>query len=299
LRPRTLYDYGRFVDVAFKDWKDRPLVERTKEQVAKLHQKLTAERGPAYADGAMRFLRALINFAQFHYEAPDGSPLLPDNPVRRLSQTRAWNGSKRRKTYIKPDQLAAWFKAVLSLKADPDDHEALTVSDWLQLMMLTGFRRNEALTLQWQYVDMPNRTLTVRDTKNGEDHTLPMSDYVHDLLEERRKLTGDKDYVFASYGKHGHMVDPRKPLDHVIKACGIPFTPHDLRRTFITVAESLDVPMYALKRLLNHKMSGDITPTYIITDVERLRIPMEKVTQHILERAGLSPATRKRKERAA
>ena len=57
---------------------------------------------------------------------------------------------------------------------------------------------------------------------------------------------------------------------------------HDLRRTFITIAESLDIPAYALKRLLNHKTANDVTAGYIITDVERLRRPMQQITDHIL-----------------
>jgi integrase len=70
-------------------------------------------------------------------------------------------------------------------------------------------------------------------------------------------------------------------------ATGITFTLHDLRRTFITVAESLDIPAYALKRLLNHKMSNDVTAGYIITDVERLRIPMQRITDFMLRSAKL------------
>lgn len=46
---------------------------------------------------------------------------------------------------------------------------------------------------------------------------------------------------------------------------------HDLRRTFITIAESLDISAYALKRLLNHKMNNDVTAGHIIIDAERLR----------------------------
>ncbi|HAT1728932.1 TPA: hypothetical protein KKW55_000779 [Legionella pneumophila] len=34
---------------------------------------------------------------------------------------------------------------------------------------------------------------------------------------------------------------------------------------------SLDLPAYALKRLLNHKMNNDVTAAYIMKDVERLR----------------------------
>jgi integrase len=287
LRPTTLYYYGRYIEVGFATWKDRPLVKLTKESIAKEHKRLTDERGPAYADGAMRSLRAVINFAQFHYEAPDGSPLLPENPVRRLSQTRAWNRVKRRTTYVKPPQLAPWFAAVLALKADPEKHEACTVADWLLLLMLTGLRRSEGLQLRWADVDLAHKTLTVRDPKNHINHTLPLTDYLHELLKARRDAKPEDSYVFSSYGEHGYLVDPRKPLEQVAAESGVKFTPHDLRRTFITVAESIDVPAYALKRLLNHKMRNDVTAGYIITDVERLRKPMQDVTNFILRSAGL------------
>ena len=58
----------------------------------------------------------------------------------------------------------------------------------------------------------------------------------------------------------------------MVNDSGVSFSAHDLRRTFITIAESLDISVYALKRLLNHKMTNDVTAGYIITDVERLRV---------------------------
>jgi integrase len=50
----------------------------------------------------------------------------------------------------------------------------------------------------------------------------------------------------------------------VAELSGVPFTIHDLRRTFITIAESLDIPAYALKRLLNHATTNFVTADYII-----------------------------------
>ena len=71
-------------------------------------------------------------------------------------------------------------------------------------------------------------------------------------------------------------MSPRTAIDRVINESGVHFTPHDLRRTFITVAESLDIPAYALKRLLNlTKTRMDITASYIISSTERLRQPMQ------------------------
>lgn len=294
LKPSTLYGYERILETALATLKGQQLVAITKDKVAKLHQQLTRDRGAAQADKAMRVLRAIVNFAQFHYEDEEGRPPLPDNPVRRLSQARAWNRVKRRSTYIKPDQLAPWFKAVLTLKADPDNYEAVAAADWLLLTILTGLRRNEGLSLCWADVDLANRAFTLRDTKNREDHTLPLSDYVHALLQERWERrrpdpvsAEHSEYVFAGAGRRGHLVDPREPLAKVIKESGVTFIPHDLRRTFITIAESLDISAYALKRLLNHKMRQDVTAGYIVTDVERLRKPMQQVTDYILKRAGL------------
>ncbi len=80
--------------------------------------------------------------------------------------------------------------------------------------------------------------------------------------------------MFPAESKIGHLVEPSKAMLRVAKLSSINFTVHDLRRTFITTAESLDIPVYALKRLLNHKMANDVTAGYIVIDVERLRKPM-------------------------
>jgi hypothetical protein len=64
---------------------------------------------------------------------------------------------------------------------------------------------------------------------------------------------------------------------------GIRVTVHDLRRTFITIADSLDISAYALKRLVNHRTDrGDVTAGYIVSGVERLREPMEGIASEIL-----------------
>ncbi len=285
LKPKTLYDYGRILAVAFPDWLNRPLFAITKDMVAARHRKLGEHNGEYYANGAMRVLRALFNFASARYEDPEGRPLIPDNPVRRLSQTRAWYRQRRRDTIIKTHELPAWFKAVRALADEDPEGQGRIVADYLLLMLFTGLRRGEAATLTWQDVDLKARTLTVRDTKNREDHTLPLSEFLHELLQERREITTGS-HVFPGTGTSGYLIEPRRQIEKVITASGVDFTLHDLRRTFLTVAESLDIPAYALKRLVNHKMRGDVTAGYIITGVERLRRPMQTITDYLLGLAG-------------
>ncbi|HAU1143656.1 TPA: integrase [Legionella pneumophila] len=79
-------------------------------------------------------------------------------------------------------------------------------------------------------------------------------------------------------------------MANVTKLSGIHFTVHGLRRTLITIAEGLDTSAYALKRLMNHKMNGDITAGYIVTDVDRLRKPMPQITDYFLKCMGVQPS---------
>lgn len=296
LKPRTLQDYGRFLEASplggeapLGDWQHRAIVTITKDLISARHLKLTTERGEAQADHAMRFLRSLVNFASFHYEAADGTPLVAQNPVQRLSQTKAWNRTKRRSSYVKPHELRAWFRAVESLREGAEETQGALVADYLELLILTGLRRSEAAQLCRADVDLKGRTLTVRDTKNHEDHTLPLTDRLLELLRRRLRQAGPQStaYIFPGDGARGYLVEPRPQMRKVIEASDVPFALHDLRRTFATVAEGLDISAYALKRLLNHKMRSDVTAGYIVTQTDRLRKPMQQITDYILGRAGL------------
>jgi len=280
LKPRTLYDYNNVMNRAFVDWKDKPLLSITKDKIARLHAQLGERCGHAYANLSMRMLRALFNFAAGQYEDAEGRSLIPENPVKRLSQTRAWYRIERRKTYIKPHDLDAWYEGILQLQND-------VFRDYLLLILFTGLRRQEAAKLRWDQVDLNAQTLTVTDTKNRQPHTLPLSDWLYNMLAQRKQQSSSL-FVFPGPGKTGYIVEPRKQMAKVIKSSGVHFTIHDLRRTFITVAESLDISAYAVKRLLNHKMTSDVTAGYIISDAERLRKPMQMVTDFLLEKMNHS-----------
>lgn len=279
LKPKTLYDYERIMKTALIDWNDKPISQITKDKIEAHHTKLGKENGEAYANLTMRIVRALFNFAAGKYEDAEGRSLIADNPVKRLSQTRAWYRVDRRQTFIKAHELKNWYKGIQQLQND-------TFRDYLLLIIFTGLRRQEAAKLTWNQIDLKAKTLTITDTKNHDTHTLPLSTYLHHLLSQRKRNI-KSEFVFPAPSTGGYIVEPRKQIAKVIEASGISFTTHDLRRTFITIAESLDIPAYALKRLLNHKMQNDVTAGYIVTDVERLRKPMQKITDFLQRKIGL------------
>lgn len=177
----------------------------------------------------------------------------------------------------------------MNQKNDVTSQNRETIRDYLLLALFTGLRREEAARMTWNNVDLKARTLKVTDTKNHQDHTLPLSDFLYALLQQR-KNNAINEFVFQRANGTGYISEQRKQIIKIIKESGIKFTIHDLRRTFVTVAESLDISAYAVKRLVNHKMSNDITAGYIVTDVERLRQPMQKITDYILKCAGYKPS---------
>lgn len=93
LKPNTVFDYRRLMREAFADWQNKPMISISKDAIAKRHTKL-GERSHARANNAMRLMRALFNFANGQYEDSEGKSLFIDNPVKRLSHTRAWYPNK-------------------------------------------------------------------------------------------------------------------------------------------------------------------------------------------------------------
>lgn len=280
LKPNTLNDYNRSMGEMFKDWQAKALSDISRDMVISRHAEYGA-RSPARADNGMRILRAIFNYALQRYQDASGKPFLVANPVTVLSHQRAWYKVERRQTLIKDHQLKPWYDATMQLNNQ-------TTRDYLHLVLLTGLRRTEAATLTWDQIDFKEKTLTITTTtKNNRIHRLPFSDAIEALLT-RRFEERSSSFVFPSDAERGHLSEPRTAISRVTKLSGVTFTLHDLRRTFITAAERLDIPAYALKRLINHKDPNDVTEGYIIFDVERLRVPMQKITDFFLTKAELT-----------
>jgi integrase len=114
-----------------------------------------------------------------------------------------------------------------------------------------------------------------------------MGTYLAKLIAARVKQTADSEFLFPSWGKTGRITEAHKAVAKVAEISEVPFALHDLRRTFATIAESLDISTNAVKRLLNHAVNqNDVTSGYIVTDVERLRKPMQQIEDFILAAAG-------------
>lgn len=273
LAASTQDGYRRTCDVYLRSWSRMLLKDITRQMVLTQHRRITDENGATTANNVMRHFRSVYNFnAALHDD-------LPANPVTILTQGRVWHREHRRRTLISAHELPAWWRATMGETED--------ARDVLQIALFTGMRRSEIITMTWEMVDLVGKVLNLPKTKNGDPLELPLSDFLAELLDQRRNRTSQSPWVFPSCGKTGHITETKTFHQRVSAASGVTFTLHDLRRTFVTIAESLDIPAYALKRLLNHRADTDVTGGYIVINAERLRAPVERIAQRILELADV------------
>ncbi|WP_162652194.1 integrase family protein [Lentilitoribacter sp. Alg239-R112] len=269
LSKATVENYSRTGYIYLKAWAKKPMCEITKQMVLKRHQQMSRKNGKVTANDSFRHFRSVYNFIA----ATEDN--FPPNPVLILSQARAWNKERRRQTIIEAKDLPSWWETVM----EQQDY----ARDFLLIALFTGMRRGELQRLRWENIDLQERKLHLPTTKNGDPLMLPLSDYLFELLKDRKKKAKSSPWVFPGCGPKGHLAEPKKFLKRVAINSGVSFTLHDLRRTYITIAESLDIPHYALKRLLNHRTNSDVTGGYIVINVDRLRGPVELIANRILE----------------
>ena len=199
---------------------------------------------------------------------------MPPCPVRLREH---WFDLPRREGCVRGDDLPRFYAAV-SYLPNP------VARDFLLLMLFTGLRRREAASLRWDDVDFAGNVirLPAGRTKSGRKFDVPMSTIVKDLLVARRAI-GDMEFVFPAESASGHIEEPKMPLALVKNACGVAVSAHDLRRTYLSVAERC-VSGIALKALANHSIGDrDVTQGYVQLSPIELAQAAQVVAERLAE----------------
>jgi integrase len=149
---------------------------------------------------------------------------------------------KGRVTYYTEDEVKALLEAASNRR------DALLLHDSIVMSVKTGCRQGELIRLMDDDIDFENKVITFRDTKNGYDHTIPMSEELIPLLERRVELSvvgqlfpWDKDTLLREFKK-------------LRDGLGIPDTKvwHTLRHTTATWLVTKNVPLRVIMSVLNH-----------------------------------------------
>lgn len=302
LKPRTVEGYRWQMHHVFTDWFDKPVAEITEAMVNERHEKITRENGIYAANGSFRVLRTIINYTRESTRRADGSYLIPINPVEVLTRLELWNPEKRKARFVPSKSLEAWFDAVEELSPYDGFRSALQTRVALYIMIFLGFRSTETKTILLSEVELDPPSLRLVDTKNNEVHFVPMGNFLGGevaKLYAKAKEAKSKYLLFSDESKTGHVIDIRKGIGNVAEAAKVEFSPHDLRRTFVSELNALEPApsTYTIKRLMNHKMKpeSDVTAGYIQFEEAMLRKVINRLEAWILAKARRAPNGQKLK----
>jgi integrase len=151
-----------------------------------------------------------------------------------------------------------------------------------QFAVMTGFRRGEAVFLEWKNVDLERRVITVCSSaeyrvKHGKVRTFPISAELETLLTGLERFDP---YVFARGDGERFSEDyVTKSFKAAVRAAGLDesLSLHSTRATFATWMADAGVPMVAVQKLLGHAYMRT-TEGYTQLPAESLRKAVDSVT---------------------
>jgi integrase len=181
-----------------------------------------------------------------------------------------------------------------TLCAAADEGEHPTGLAAIRFLLLTGFRRMEALGLEWAWIDEEEDAIRFPDTKSGAQ-TRVIGRAAIGLLHDRPKTKSL--FVFPADWGDGHFVGVVRVLDRVCEKARLAgITPHTLRHTFASLAGDLGFSELTIAALLGHSARG-VTQRYIHID-EALRMTADRVAGEMADLLdGRAPPARPRVSR--
>ncbi|NDB70218.1 MAG: site-specific integrase, partial [Methylocystaceae bacterium] len=202
--------------------------------------------GQGAASRTLGLLGAIFTFAQKR-------GLRADNPVRGVE--RFADGQRERR--LSNQEYEALGSALTSM---PKTIWPIAVAA-VKFLAVTGWRRDEAITLTWADVDLVTRTARLQDTKSGRSMR-PLSKAACQILSDLPRTKAI--LVFPS------SQDADKPLRgfhktwlRIAAKAGLPadITPHILRHSFASNAADLGYSELTIAALIGHR-KGSVTSKY-------------------------------------
>lgn len=307
-KPNTVRDTSQSITRNFGDWLERPLRSITREDVMRrfreIKRRVKARRdsinernaglglppsrfsnsdGAGEAQRAFRYLTAIFN--SFKKDSVGGKLLLPEgNPCDVLADKKVRKVLIPRESYLTDEAIETLMDSLGSVHhKDYSGSIRPLDADFLLLLLFTGLRVNEARTLRWTDINFKSRVFRMEDTKNRSTHTLPMTASIRAIFERRRSEREDTaKYVFPARGNGNLPASMSRTFERVCRETGFNFTPHDLRRTFATVASELGIDIYRIAATLNHRQRG-VTASYVQKSTTILRETLEAIELSILK----------------
>lgn len=210
----------------------------TRADVSRLHHSML--NSPGAANRVLALLSKMFTLSEKWGIRPDGS-----NPCRHVERYP----ERKLERFLSEAELARLAEVLAD--AERARTELPSTLAAIRLLLFTGARLSEILTLRWEHVDMEGQCLRIPDSKTGAK-TIYLPPAGLEVLDGLRQ-GDDNPYVIAG-AKHGsHLVNLRKPWGRIRARAKLnDVRLHDLRHSFASMAVAGGLSLPVIGALLGH-----------------------------------------------
>lgn len=245
------------------DLENKKISTLKKTDIETLHAKIGNNHGKYGANRTLSLLHSLYQKAlSWGWEG-----INPCAGVKKFKE-------KSRDRFLQGDETTKFFDALNTENSE-------TFRDFFYISLLTGARRSNVLSMNWQDINFERAIWQIHETKNGESQTIPIIPQALVILEKRYR-NRINDWVFPSAtSKSGHIEEPKKVWKRLLDKAGIKdLRIHDLRRTLGSWQAATGANSYIIGKSLGHK-SQQATAIYARLNLDPVRASVSRAADAI------------------
>jgi integrase len=236
----------------------------TRGDVARLHHDLADK--PLAANRVLALISVMFNLAEsWGLRAP------ASNPCRHLKRF----AERKRERFLGGEEIERLGAALAAVEGI--EHPSALAA--IRLLLLTGARKSEILTLKWEHVDLGRGILRLPDSKTGAK-TIALGGAAAVLLADLARCQ-DNPYVCWGNRSGGHFIGLHHAWQRIRQRAQLPEVRlHDLRHSYASVGAAAGLGLPILGALLGHKQPVT-TARYAHLANDPLRSAADRITGEI------------------
>ena len=180
---------------------------------------------------------------------------------------------KKRERYLSDEEMVRLAGVLAEAERAGTDWPEVIAS--IKLLIFTGCRLSEILTLRWDWVNFERKCLELPDSKTGAK-LVHLSDPAVEVLNNIRRREANP-HVIPGTKAGAHLVNLEKPWRRIRRRAGLEdLRLHDLRHTYASIAAGLGEGLPIIGRLLGHTQPAT-TARYAHLAADPLKAANERV----------------------
>ena len=213
-------------------WAGRSIHEISKRDVVEVISAIEQRGAPVAANKTLKslktFLRWCVGRAVLDQSPAEGVPL----PAKEVARDRVLNNQELAQVILAAREIGGSYGGIV------------------ELLALTGQRREEVARMKWDELDLSRRTWTLPKsrTKNAKEHVVHLSEQSMAAL---KRVDKKEPFVFSVLGTNPfqEFSKAKRRLDELSSVTG--WRLHDLRRTCVSGMARLGIAPHVADKILN------------------------------------------------